>query len=359
MRTKRKQTGAALLLVMVLLAIGMAAGISYVGAASLRMTGSANMTKYARCRYIAETGLEHASLVLAETGGASFDGQIYGPYLLDDSGATYEFWGSPTSNPNEFLVTGRGNTGDMVREVSAIVSFGNRFKETVLGHGPEGYWELDETEGVVCADAAGDWSGTYRNGVTLGGDSAMTGCPASAVFDGSNDYVDAGLGLEISGDELTIIAWVLGASTGSGEDTILCQSPGGSASKRLWSLTTKSTGRNPTFRVKTSSGSTQLKADDVSLQNGQWYFIAGVYDGSKMKIYIDGVEVDSRTKSGDLVTDAAAEVWLGSEPTSQGSDPWQGGLDEVAVFDKALSAEDIAELYEKRTSNAEWHRWND
>jgi hypothetical protein len=360
MRSRRQQSGAALLLVMILLAVGMAAGISYVGAASLRMNGSANMTKAARCRYLAEAGLEHAALVLAESGGDSFDGQLYGPYLLDDSGITYEFWGSTTGNAGEYLITSRGNTGELVREVSAVVSFRNRYRDGVLAHSPEAYWELAETEGVACTDTIEDWGGTYRNGVALEGDSALSGGTPSCTFDGSNDYVDVGTGMEISGDELTILAWIRGASSGSGEDAIICQSPGGSsASNRLWSLSTKNSGRYPTFRVKTSSGSTQLKVSDVSLQNGQWYFIAAVYDGSKMIIYIDGEEVDSRSKSGDLETDTDGEVWLGSVPTSQGSYPWQGDLDEVAVFDKALSADEISDLYDKRMPTTEWCRWND
>lgn len=359
MRSRRQQTGAALLLVMVLLAIGMAAGISYVGAAALRMTGSANMTKFTRCQYVAEAGLEHASLILAESGGEAFDGQVYGPYTLDDSGATYQFWGAPTGTPGEYLITGRGDTGEMVREVSAVVSFGNRFKEGVLDHGPVAYWEMEEDSGTVCADTVGDWDGEYRNGVSLGNAGAFSTDTLSGDFDGNNDFVDVGTGMEISGDELTIIAWIKGASSGSSEDVIVCQSPGGSASKRLWSLSTKSSGRNPTFRIKTSSGSKQLKDGNTNLQNGTWYFLAATYDGSAMRIYVDGEEVKNASKSGDLETDTDAEVWVGSEPTTQGADPWEGGLDEVAVYDKVLSAEEIAELYDMKTPSTEWRRWND
>ena len=66
-----------------------------------------------------------------------------------------------------------------------------------------------------------------------------------------------------------------------------------------------------------------------------------------MKLYKDGVEVGSLAKSGTIATSSSVDVAIGNQPDSTtGRRPWDGLIDEVMVFDRALSAEEVTFLYE-------------
>ena len=103
------------------------------------------------------------------------------------------------------------------------------------------------------------------------------------------------------------------------------------------------------FRLRTSNTST-LIGDDIAagiLSTGTWTHTVAVYDGTNMKLYKDGVEVGSLAKSGTIATSSSVDVAIGNQPDSTtGRRPWDGLIDEVMVFDRALSAEEVTFLYE-------------
>jgi hypothetical protein len=72
--------------------------------------------------------------------------------------------------------------------------------------------------------------------------------------------------------------------------------------------------------------------------------VAAVYDGSSMELFLDGLSVGSTAKSGPLTGDAAVPVWIGGNPTEATSKPWRGAIDEVRVYDRALTAGELAAL---------------
>ncbi len=75
------------------------------------------------------------------------------------------------------------------------------------------------------------------------------------------------------------------------------------------------------------------------LTKGEWSHIACSHDGTTLKCYLDGIERDS-TPMGKI-TSSPAPILIGSD--GWGSD-WIGGIDEVAVYNRALSAEEILYL---------------
>ena len=68
------------------------------------------------------------------------------------------------------------------------------------------------------------------------------------------------------------------------------------------------------------------------------------YDGSLMRIYLDGAEVASVAKSGTLATDPAVPVAIGNQPPMAPSAPFDGLIDDVRIYSGFLSAADIALL---------------
>ena len=103
---------------------------------------------------------------------------------------------------------------------------------------------------------------------------------------------------------------------------------------------------------------------DVSdrIQPGQWVFAVAVYDGQKMILYQDAVEVGRRDDQDGPIEDKdqdEAPVWIGTSPRDPTKRPWKGLLDEVAVFDRGLTPAQVRALYEARRPHPVVVRWDD
>ena len=73
-----------------------------------------------------------------------------------------------------------------------------------------------------------------------------------------------------------------------------------------------------------------------SLKDKTWYHLAGSYDGSDLKLYLNGKLVGSESTS---IASGSMETCIGCHPTP--TNWWNGMIDEVAVFDIALTEEEI------------------
>ena len=97
------------------------------------------------------------------------------------------------------------------------------------------------------------------------------------------------------------------------------------------------------YGTTASSGVTSTTA----LQPGVWCHVAATYDGANMKIYINGLQDVSTAATGD-VGDSSGTLYLGYNPDTAafagGEAYFNGLLDEVGWYDKALSATEVANL---------------
>ena len=84
-----------------------------------------------------------------------------------------------------------------------------------------------------------------------------------------------------------------------------------------------------------------------AVANGAWHHVVATYDGTVMRAYIDGA---AATGSGVTTTinTVAGDHWIGTT----GSDFFNGSIDEVALYTRALSAADVASHYQAASSVA-------
>ncbi|MBD7999348.1 LamG-like jellyroll fold domain-containing protein [Oerskovia gallyi] len=203
--------------------------------------------------------------------------------------------------------------------------------------GLRGAWDLDEGTGLATVDSSG-WgnAGALSDGttwVTAGGRSAVR-------FDGATGKVtipDANA-LDVS-TALTVAAWVRPeqvatqyvvkkAAPSATDGFELGLSSAGKAFLRLNQATS-----GDTFRVNATS---TYPSDGTT-----WVHLVGTYDGQRMRLYVDGVE------QGNVAGPAAAGVntlplLLGGQPG--GTLPLKGAVDGVRLYDRALSATEVATL---------------
>ncbi|UUO07210.1 FecR domain-containing protein [Blastopirellula sp. J2-11] len=85
---------------------------------------------------------------------------------------------------------------------------------------------------------------------------------------------------------------------------------------------------------------------------GQWQHVAFVADGQQLRLYRNGQEIAS-TECVGLATDGPQSLGIGAklspdctQPDPQNPGYWHGRIDELAIFDRALSQEELTRLYE-------------
>jgi hypothetical protein len=85
----------------------------------------------------------------------------------------------------------------------------------------------------------------------------------------------------------------------------------------------------------------------TGLMDGNWHHIAATYDGTNAKIYIDGVQTGADFATGGVNTTASSGL-IGS---NGGSFIFNGSIDQVRIFNKALSAGEVTTLYNETPCN--------
>lgn len=195
---------------------------------------------------------------------------------------------------------------------------------------PVAWWKLDEGSGSTASDAMGMHAGTLYNGPTW-----ISGKYDRALsFDGTNDYVQAAHHprLSIQG-QLTITAWIY-KSSNVGSDALL--SKGSSTTDYNYCVGT--IGSNLVFTADTGN----IYSSSFSISTGRWIHIAVVYKDSSnvVEMYVDGTLSTTRTCN-DALRPNTQPLYLGR--TGIGS-YWAGRLDDVRVYDRALTAAEIGDV---------------
>ena len=83
------------------------------------------------------------------------------------------------------------------------------------------------------------------------------------------------------------------------------------------------------------------------VDNGEWHFIAGTFGNKKLRIYVDGVMENEVTSTGS--NDIKPNDWpirLGCEANASKGQQYVGMIDEVAIFNRELSADEILDIFQ-------------
>jgi hypothetical protein len=210
---------------------------------------------------------------------------------------------------------------------------------------PYAWWRMNETSGSTAVDEEVSHPGTYQNGPTLNQTGFAAGSFNKAVsFDGVNDKVNLGT-INPTVTTMSFVGWFKADDFDVTNADLIAKANGSAAdSNYYWSLSTinSSSQQRLNFRFRAGGSTAVATATSGNLGTGVWVFVAGVYDGRAIILYKDGVEVGRATKSGTPDTGAISAA-LGDNPT--GSRPFDGLLDEFAIFTKALKPREIAAIY--------------
>ncbi len=158
----------------------------------------------------------------------------------------------------------------------------------------------------------------------------------------SSDFVEVGdvPALDIAGDEVTVSAWVRLESI-NGEQKVLAK--WSDAAGAFQYLMTVIAADNILFVINNGAGNVSATGT-TSIVAGQWFHCAGTYDGSDVRVYLNGIEEDSTSGSGNMVS-STVPVTIGAGSGGSGTEnPFDGEIGHCAIWDAALSAGEIASL---------------
>ena len=215
------------------------------------------------------------------------------------------------------------------------------YAERVIGDGASNFWRLNEASGVTARDIVGAKDGTISGGVTLGQPSPLGDGTSAMTFNGTTGAINTAANVRVV-PPCSIEAWI--RPTSDLEMTVLGVGTHPSTEDVL--IGHVYLGRQLGYKVlyANASGSTEASVVGVPLVSGQWAHVVWVFAGVAVRVYIDGVE---RSLNGQPSVPIAGSVgrtvglgfngWTGKY--------WTGGLDEVAIYPRALSASEIAAHY--------------
>lgn len=91
-------------------------------------------------------------------------------------------------------------------------------------------------------------------------------------------------------------------------------------------------------------GELDARVDPAQFTDLQWHHVAGAFDGETMRVYLDGREAGSLDRPGQIRSGGPAPAYIGSSGGS--GEYFQGGIDELRIWRRALTGAQIAAQYE-------------
>jgi hypothetical protein len=189
-----------------------------------------------------------------------------------------------------------------------------------------GCWQLDGDAN----DSAGGNHGTLIGNPTWVNDPNRGWCLS---FDGNGDYVDVGDDSSLTFTQaITIACWIKvrkfdrywNAIVTKGDDWVLAR--------------TRDDNRVAFLCLGLAGGGwPEVYSDDVNDES--WHHVAGVYDGSKLYMYQDGINVNSKSLHGSI-NKKWGRVLIGENGQARNRF-WNGLIDDVRIYNRALTAEEI------------------
>lgn len=206
---------------------------------------------------------------------------------------------------------------------------------TITIQGVVARWKFDENAGTNAADSSGNGAnGTLVSATWTGGKSG-----SAVLFDGTASGITFGNGPSLSGlTDFTVATWVKTSATAAG---IILQQRDDPNYNGEYMLGTNATG-NVTFMLYGDGGYQFDFSSSGAVNDGNWHFVSATRAGDVGSIYIDGVLSGTATGTARNLL-AAAKVFAGYDGRDNNR-YFNGALDEMSLYNRALSASEIAAL---------------
>jgi hypothetical protein len=234
----------------------------------------------------------------------------------------------------------------LIDDVTAFLRAYN-YATTVQADQPIAYYRLGESSGALANDIAGrSFNATINGGVTLGQAGALAVSTDTAILlNGSSGYLALPFGVNPTNwGGLTLEIWVKLTNNSFINFPRLLANEQPASSKKGFdlALAPSSDGHSCYFILGFGSSSSSLAFGSGVLAASSWYHVVCTWNGATMTAYINGAAVGTLSAAGSLAATTNL-INIGRSPAT--GDYLPGAIDEVAIYNYALSAGRIAAHY--------------
>ncbi|MCB9865537.1 MAG: LamG domain-containing protein [Phycisphaerales bacterium] len=347
-RMRSRRRGVALLLVLVAAVIAFTISSALLTSQATTITIAQNAADRAQARYVAESGLRLAAAYVQssaswrtdQSAGTWISNEAYGPGSFTVAG----YDGADANGDGVITQPGEGDgnlsddDGDtLTLEVTGKVNGATYVARAVVTPGssaaptPKYYWKLDETTGTTAADSVGDRDGSLVNFTYSDSKWITAQVDGGLHFDGYNDYVDIGSGC-MATTAWTVAMWLRPIGP-SDYQRLFLQGSSACGSRQIMVIWHNG---HLEVRTTTSGAAGDPQAASASISTGSWTHFAWVYDGSSHALYVNGALSSGSVTGNNVGVDGSN--YLGRRSSGN---YWDGDLDDVQFFDRALSSEEV------------------
>ena len=240
-----------------------------------------------------------------------------------------------------------GSGNDSSSNDANVVDAGSSYATAILADGPLAYFRLNESSGTTISSEVGSFVGSFSHGVTLGTPSSVTresgNLGATFFSDASNDDSDLTLGnnFAFTGTQaFSIEMWVNATTIDSNPRHTLSKADRDGTDTPVdgWNVCVSA---GTIWIERIANAGSVIRSSQLAIVQGSTFYFVGVYDGSNLIPYVNAVS-GSPVPAPGAVTPNVTAAFMGS--ANGGVNPGHGFigmLDEVAVYDKALTQAQI------------------
>jgi len=270
----------------------------------------------------------------SDSGSLGFSGLTDSGYVYQGLSDEYALWDSDQSS-NLSTIYNSGVPGDL----SSL--------------SPLHWWRMGDNDGgtgtTITDQGSGGNDATLVNGPTFSTDVPVGPLTNtySLSLDGTDDYVALGNSSDLAPSNITVSLWFKASGT-VGTFNYLFAREGALYGSYLLRYT--SANKFNIF-IGHAGGSTTDITSSSTYTLTDWHHVAFTYDQTNLKLYVDGSEAASVAKT--TAIDYTPSTSYGTDNTYIGkgtfADNAEGLIDEVAIFNSALSGSDITAIYNSGT----------
>ncbi len=227
----------------------------------------------------------------------------------------------------------------IIRQLAASVA--NSYDALVLSLAPTAWWKLADPVGSgTAADSSGNgYTGTVNGGVTFGQPGPIAGAPqdTAALFDGTSGYIETSGNGPTLATEFSFAAWHYASGPSPGSPDLFSERSGGDAV----GLIVNAAAAGISYGGSVDNSNNSYFYESAQRPYGWWYFVVYTYSSTGGGIlYVNGVQSTTQAVTGanTLVAPLANLGYVSQKLT--------GKAGELAIFPYALSAAQVAALYE-------------
>ncbi len=205
---------------------------------------------------------------------------------------------------------------------------------------PQFHWLLNETSGTAATEVYGGTPGLLQGGPTWAPGAGHHG--GACRFDGVDDRIILGpCDMTTGTGEFSFSVWMKPDFVTAMDRTIIAKTIGPGAQDHIWSMTFVSASALR-FRLRTGAQTTQLATPPSSIFSGIWYHVVGAYDGSAMRIYLNGALMAETPATGSMGFHPQAPASVAA--LSTGAAPFSGWVDDIRLYDVGLTQPDVIDI---------------